>query len=155
MRVLLSVLVFFPFLLMAEDLGTKLKLAEEAMSLNNPRRVVEESFGPNRNHPTFQHILSRMDYQKIEKEAARLMATTFTEEELRALLVFRRSPVGQAIDEKMPKFQKIVGGLIQEELQNIFRAEAQAGRLPGMGPGGGRLPGAPVPSTSIPGTPLR
>jgi hypothetical protein len=155
MRVIIAMSVFLPLTLMAEDLGVKLALAEEAMSLNNPRQVVEESFGPNRNHPTFQHILSLVNYQKVEKEAARLMATTFTEEELRALLAFRRSPTGQAINKKMPNFQKIVGGLIQEELQRVFRTEAQAGRLPGMAPGGGGFPGAPMPNTQLPGTPLR
>lgn len=61
-----------------------------------------------------------IDFKKVRNSAVMAAASTFTEDELKAMTAFSKSPEGQSARKKMPEYQKLVQPTITEVLQNFI-----------------------------------
>ncbi len=106
----------------------KLELAEKTLMLNPPKKVFTAQ-SRQAKHPLIKQIIAKADFDSINKQAAEFMAGQFTYDELKALFDFQHSELGKSITAKMPKYQKLVGAIIQKELQDTLRTEMQGQKL--------------------------
>ena len=73
-------------------------------------------------------VSEALSWDKIEPEYAKLYAATYTEREIGGMLVFYKSPVGQAMVDKSPTLMKQSSEIVQErrnaatpELQKLMK----------------------------------
>lgn len=67
-----------------------------------------------------QKLIDSFDIDLVRKESIRLMATHFTVEEMNALTEFYKTPMGQSIYKKMPKFQADFMPVMQGEMNKAI-----------------------------------
>lgn len=127
-------------------------IARQAVASNSPQEALTRPDNPFAAHPLFQQLFARLDFKKVNEQAAQLMVQTFTVDEMRALVAFQASPVGKSINLKMPGYQQLVGGMVQNELKAAMEGYVLSQRPQGaQSPGVAQPPAAPKPV--VPWTP--
>lgn len=92
-------------------------LARKVIASNSPQEALMRGDNPFAAHPFFKELIKRVNFKTVNERAAELMVQTFTRGEMYALVQFQNSPEGKSISAKMPAYQQMVGGLIQNELK--------------------------------------
>lgn len=115
-----------------------MKLARQAVASNSPQEALLRGDNIYVSHPYFKQLLAKLDFNKINEEAAKLMVKTFSRSELYALVEFQKSAEGRSIAAKMPAYQDMVGALIQNQLRDAMQANmleqgGQGAQSPGVG----------------------
>lgn len=88
--------------------------------------------------PAEQRVLFRqlgeksIDYNRLRSEAEKAVAETFTENEIRAMTEFYKSPEGQAVRAKMPEYDKKMEPVMTSILQEFVKKLQENKVLPGM-----------------------
>jgi hypothetical protein len=95
-------------------------LARKVVSSNSPKEALMRADNPFSAHPFFKDLVTRVNFTKVNENAAELMVQTFTRGEMYALVQFQGSAEGKSISAKMPAYQQMVGGLIQNELKTAM-----------------------------------
>ncbi len=108
----------------------KEKLAKKAVVLQNTKQAFLGSNHPVKQQPVFAHIFRNMDFNRVEDSAVKIMMSHFTQDEIEALVNFLESSAGQSVTQKMQKYQKMLGTLIEEEMKRTFQNELANGTLP-------------------------
>lgn len=101
------------------DLQT-MSLARKAVMMNSPKEALLSGSSPLSSHPMFNQVVGRVDFNRVNEQAASLMVDVFSPEEIQALVDFLESPAGQRITMKMPGYQKLVGSMVQNEMKAAF-----------------------------------
>jgi hypothetical protein len=65
-------------------------------------------------------VSEALSWDKIEPEYAKLYAATYTEEEIEGMLVFYKSPVGQAMVDKSPTLMKQSTEIVQVRMKSAM-----------------------------------
>lgn len=104
------------------DYPIRLKLAKEYIALNPTKKALANSVGSLAESSTMKVAFDAVDYQLLDLQAAELMAELFTSSEIKALVDFQKSPVGERIVVKMPTYQQIMGSKVQEALRKSYEA---------------------------------
>ena len=107
----------------------RLALAQKVITINGPREALLNGDHAVTQHPFFQQIFAGMNFPMLDEKAAESMAVNFTAEELKALAAFLASPVGKSINQKMPRYQKVIGALIQNEMKRVADEQIRSGKL--------------------------
>lgn len=163
MRILLATLALLPALTAATYINgvpipdDVMNLARQAVAGNSPRDALLRPDSVFRSHPMFQQLFNRLDFKKIDEEAAKMMVETLTKDEMAALVRFQNSPEGRGIIGKMPGYQQLVGGLVQNELKAAMEAyvlsQSRNGPQGAQSPGVGSVPTTPGQLSPYPGLP--
>ncbi|MDD9912546.1 MAG: hypothetical protein OXR68_02185 [Alphaproteobacteria bacterium] len=114
------------------DAELKLGMALKTISLNSPQNQLLNPRSAQMQNPVTRQVLQNLDFQQINMDAAHIMASQFTMEELQTLIDFQTSPIGLSIHRKMSIFQHAVGGLVEEAMQQKFKDMTAAGTLQGI-----------------------
>lgn len=145
-----------PAAAIADDVPNRLKFAAQAIELNPPREALLEGSTALVGHPLYAQLLTRIDFAKLNDEAAKLMAEQFTAEELQALVKFQSSETGKQIGMKMPGYQKLLGALVQNHMKAALDQYMMTQKTNGglMNPGYAPIPTpTTTPKAAIPGMP--
>ena len=126
------------------EMAIRYKFAQELVELNPPLEAMKRDGHPLMQQPVVAQVLNQLDPSYINQQAVDLMAASFTAQELVALKEFNQSELGQSINAKMPAFQKMLGGVVQDELEKKFNELRTSGQL--QNPESLNAPGFGIPS---------
>lgn len=118
--------------------------AVRVVTTNSPQDALMRGDNVYAQHPFFRQLVAKVDFTKVNQEAAVLLLQTFTDEEIQALDQFQSSPAGKRIAAKMPGYQMLVGSLLQNHLK-----AAMQGQLTGRD-GTAAAPAVPVTPAAVP-----
>lgn len=109
---------------------------QDALKGNAPTPKQEQAIAKMKNEMVAL-LKEQLTWEKLEPMYLRLYRETFTEDEVQGMLVFYRTPAGQAVIHKMPvlmqrtmtDMQQVMSGLMprMQKIQEEFVAEAKAG----------------------------
>lgn len=146
--VLSCLLFLFPGLVQADQAHSR-KLAEELLQLNNVQSQVEQLFSqmkrmvegqlsvtgmPAESQAKADELLAlalqmldeEMSWTSMKDEYIDLYASTFSAEELQAIVDFSKSPVGRQINAKMPELTQKSMAIGQRHAQGVLPKITQA-----------------------------
>ncbi|MFZ2587434.1 MAG: hypothetical protein WAZ18_04875 [Alphaproteobacteria bacterium] len=125
-------------------------LARKVVASNSPKDALMRGDNIFASHPFFKELVKKVNFQQVDEEAAKLMVQTFTRSELYALKQFQESAEGRSISLKMPAYQQMVGGLIQNQLKGAMEGYLASQAMKG----GAQSEGVGAPATTAPTKPV-
>jgi hypothetical protein len=137
------------------DLFVALKLQQEVLSL--PESMIDGEISRNPGMAPFRDLMvawlkKYMTWPAMEPQLTQLYASNFTEEELKAMAAFYRSPAGQKASQKMPEMMQrtaMIGAQLSqphtEELKKQMSARAEELQKKEAGAGAAPAPRATTP----------
>lgn len=101
----------------------EVRMAIEQMSLQVPaeQRVLFKQLGE-----------KSIDYNRLRAAAEQAVAETFTDEEIKAMTEFYKSPVGQSVRTKMPEYDKRMQPVMTSIMQDFVKRLQENNVLPNM-----------------------
>lgn len=118
---------------------THLKLAEKLVTVMELKETIEQSFSaitkmvPGQKNPSatdkrvLDIIMKELDWENTKTGYIKMYAELFTEDEIKGLITFYESPIGQVFVKKQPELNQKSMLLSQQMMMKIIP------KLPGMG----------------------
>lgn len=140
MRFAVLMLLLLPIVGYSEStFRERVAISKQLILFDSPRDALENMHHSVKEHPMFSVVMENLDFNKINQDAAELMAANFTIEELEALMNFYQGEHGRSAAKKMGTYKKAIGITVHDEMMAIVKEEMkkQQGAASG-GFGGGR-----------------
>lgn len=98
-----------------QQLDTRLQTSLAQMDVKPNQKPLLQAFA----HRYGQWVRSQLSWVVLEPKMAQVYAQVFTEEDIKVMTAFYRSPTGKKMLEKMPLLLQESMGIVQQAMQNL------------------------------------